>query len=178
MLSRARVVHGDSSFANDVSVVVNNAVCMVPWQSTFIDEMKIMRDRLEASRNPGDLKRGIGGMADVEFLVELLQIRFGASHSSIRHSNVWSALEAMKLCGLVSATEHFELTSAYDFLFRVQARLRIVKNLAIDTIPEKTDEVTKLARRLGFELVAFQETLSRHQKIVRQHYLQILEGCR
>jgi glutamate-ammonia-ligase adenylyltransferase len=178
MLSRARVVHGDSSFANDVSVVVNNAVCMVPWQSTFIDEMKTMRERLIASRNPGDLKRGIGGMADVEFLVELLQIRFGASHSSIRHSNVWSALEAMKLCGLVSATEHFELTSAYDFLFRVQARLRIVKNLAIDTIPEKTDEVTKLARRLGFELVAFQETLSRHQKIVRQHYLQILEGCR
>jgi glutamate-ammonia-ligase adenylyltransferase len=117
-------------------------------------------------------------MADVEFLVELLQIRFGASHSSIRHSNVWSALEAMKLCGLVSATEHFELTSAYDFLFRVQARLRIVKNLAIDTIPEKIEEVTKLARRLGFELVVFQETLSRHQKIVRQHYLQILEGCR
>ena len=178
MLSRARVVHGDPSFANDVSVIVNNAVCMVSWQSSFIDEIKNMRDRLEASRNPSDLKRGSGGMADVEFLVELLQIRFGASHPSIRHSNVWSALEAMKSCGLVSPTEHFELTGAYDFLFRVQGRLRIVQNLAIDTIPDKTEEVTKLARRLGFDLVAFQETLARHQKIVRKHYLQILEGCR
>lgn len=178
MLSRARVVHGDSFFANDVLAVVTNAVCMVPWKSTFIDEVKTMRDRLEASRNPGDLKRGSGGMADVEFLTELLEIRFGASHPSIRQPNVWSALEAMKSCGLVSLTEHFELTSAYDFLLRVQSRLRIVQNLAIDTIPDKTDELTKLARRLGFELVAFQETLSRHQKIIRQHYLQILEGCR
>lgn len=151
---------------------------MVPWQSTFIDEVKTMRDRLEASRNPGDLKRGSGGMADVEFLIEVLQIRFGASHPSIRQPNVWSALEAMKSCGLVSPTEQFELTSAYDFLLRVQSRLRIVQNLAIDTIPDKTDEVTKLARRLGFDLIAFQETLSRHQKIIRQHYLQILEGCR
>lgn len=178
VLSRARVVHGDPSFANDVSLIVDKAVCMVPWQSSFIDEIKNMRDRLEASRNPSDLKRGNGGMADVEFLVELLQIRFGASHPSIRHSNVWSALEAMKSCGLVSPTEHFELTGAYDFLFRVQGKLRIVQNLAIDTIPDKTEEVTKLARRLGFDLVAFQETLSRHQKIVRKHYLQILEGCR
>lgn len=71
MLSRARVVHGDSSFANDVSAIVTNAVCMIPWQRTFIDEVKTMRDRLEASRNPGDLKRGSGGMADVEFLIEL-----------------------------------------------------------------------------------------------------------
>ena len=178
MLSRARVVHGDLFFAKDVSVIVNNAVCLVPWQNSFIDEIKNMRDRLEASRNPSDLKRGSGGMADVEFLVELLQIRFGASHPSIRHPNVWSALEAMKSCDLVSATEYFELTCAYDFLFRVQGRLRIVQNLAIDTIPDKTEEVTKLARRLGFDLIVFQETLSRHQKIVRKHYLQIIEGCR
>ena len=127
MLSRARVVHGDSSFANDVLAVVTNAVCMVPWQSTFIDEVKTMRDRLEASRNPGDLKRGSGGMADVEFLIEVLQIRFGASHPSIRQPNVWSALEAMKSCGLVSPTEQFELTSAYDFLLRVQSRFKILR---------------------------------------------------
>lgn len=178
MLSRARVVHGDSSFASVVSSVINNAVCMVPWKTTFIDEIKSMRDRLESSRNPGDLKRGSGGMADVEFLVELLQIRFGATHPSIMQPNVWGALESMKACGLVSPTEYFELTSAYDFLLQVQGRLRIVNNLAIDSIPDKTEEVVKLARRLGFETVSFLETLSRHQKLTRAHYLQILEGCR
>ncbi len=178
MLSRARIVHGDTFFTSEISSLINKTVCGFVWRPQFIDEIKSMRSKLEASRSSKDLKRGLGGMVDVEFLVELLQIKFGTDHPSIRQANIWASLEALKSCNLISSQEFFELHTAYDFLLKVQSKLRIFKNIAIDSIPEKTDDVQKLAKRLGFELVAFNETLARHQKIVRNHYLQILEGCR
>jgi glutamate-ammonia-ligase adenylyltransferase len=75
VLTRARVVFGDAAFAATVMAAVNVAVYDLPWQPAWIDEIASMRDRLEASRPERDLKRGPGGLADVEFLVQLCQLR-------------------------------------------------------------------------------------------------------
>jgi glutamate-ammonia-ligase adenylyltransferase len=51
--------------------------------------MAAMRERLEASRTLNDLKRGPGGLADVEFLVQRLQLEYGTSQPSVRTPNTW-----------------------------------------------------------------------------------------
>ena len=82
-LTRARVVHGDADFASTVMLAVEEAVHGVEWQSTVADEIVSMRERVEAAGSERDLKRGFGGISDVEFLVQLFRIKYGkAAHRS------------------------------------------------------------------------------------------------
>lgn len=119
------------------------------WGPAVIDEILCMRQRLEQSRNRGDLKRGPGGMMDVEFLVETFQLKYGRAQPNLRQPNLWRALAALESAGLLSAEEHRILKSGYDFLLRVQSRLRIVHNRTLDELPESAAENDKLARRLS-----------------------------
>ena len=54
-----------------------------------------MRERLEASRSDRDLKRGFGGIVDVEFLVQLFQLKYGRRLPALRTTNTWEALDAL-----------------------------------------------------------------------------------
>ena len=127
-----------------------------------------MRERLESQRGPRDLKRGPGGMVDVEFLVQLFQLKYGREQPELRKPNTWEALEALRSAGLLSEEEHFALRDGYDFLRRVQGRLRIVHNRSVDEAPEAPEEREKLARRLGYDAGGrFLADLEKHTKQIR-----------
>src|SRR5262249_44839608 len=122
------------------------------------------------------LKRGPGGLADVEFLVQLFQIKYGRDLPALRQPNTWQALEELRGCGLLSETEQAALSAAYDFLLRVQGRLRIVHNRTIDELPEAPEEIDKLGRRLGYETGSrFLTELERHRTQTRELFLRLVE---
>jgi glutamate-ammonia-ligase adenylyltransferase len=150
-LTRARVVYGDADFGRQVMEVVERAVYQAPWRPEWADEIRGMRERLEASRSERDLKRGFGGIADVEFLVQLFQLKYGRQQPALRTGNTWQALDALKATGLLSEAEHAVLRKGYDFLRLVEGRLRIVHNRSLDELPEALEDLEKLARRLGWE---------------------------
>jgi glutamate-ammonia-ligase adenylyltransferase len=150
-LTRARVVYGDAEFGHEVMDAVVQGAYGVPWQPEFADEIGHMRERLEASRSERDLKRGFGGIVDVEFLVQLIQLKYGRDLPALRTTNTWKALDALQATGLLTAAEHATLCASYDFLRGVESRLRIVHNLSLDELPEAPEDVEKLARRLGLE---------------------------
>lgn len=170
-LTRARVVYGDARFAAEVMAVVNEGAFGRPWQPEWVDEVMAMRERLEASRPERDLKRGPGGLADVEFLVQTIQLEHGGRHEELRQPNTWQALAAMNRAGLLDADEYEGLRAGYDFLLRVQSRLRIVHNRTLDAVPEGAEEVEKLGRRLGYSGSRFLVELDRHRRRVRESYL-------
>jgi glutamate-ammonia-ligase adenylyltransferase len=175
-LTRARVVYGDGEFAAAVREAVVEAAFTQPWKPEQVDEVRDMRARLEASRPVRDLKRGPGGLADVEFLVQMLQLAHGRDLPSLRVSNTWHALASLRAAGLLDPEEHAALKASYDFLLRVQSQLRIVHNRTLDTVPESPEEVEKLARRLGFEsggkLLA---ELDQHRTRTRELYGRLME---
>ena len=71
---------------------------------------------------------------------------------ALRTPNTWEALDALRDAGLVwTAEEHRTLRTGYDFLRLVESRLRIVHNRSLDELPERPEDLEKLARRLGFE---------------------------
>src|SRR5439155_12227225 len=150
-LTRARVVYGAPDFAEQVRQAVAAAAYGLPWRAEYAGEIAAMRERLEASRPARDLKRGPGGLADVEFLVQTMQLKYGNERPALRVPNVWQALAALLEAGLLSEEEREGLQEGYDFLLRVQSRLRIVHNRTLDAVPEAPDEVDKLGRRLGFD---------------------------
>jgi glutamate-ammonia-ligase adenylyltransferase len=171
-LTRARVVLGDADFAT----ALHEAGAAAPWRPEWVDEAIAMRRRLESSRGARDLKRGFGGLADVEFLVQLLRLRYDGDRLDIRKPNTWEALEALRAALLLPAEEYAALRDGYDFLLRVQSRLRIVHNRSVDEVPDSADEVDKLARRLGFEADApFLAELERRTSRIRDAFTRLVE---
>jgi glutamate-ammonia-ligase adenylyltransferase len=150
-LTRARVVYGDTAFGAEVLHAVELAAYQVAWRPELADEIRDMRERLEASGSERDLKRGFGGIVDVEFLVQLFLLKQGRGRPELRKANTWEALDALRATGLLTEGEHLTLRDSYDFLRRVESRLRIVHNRSLDEVPERPEDLETLARRLDFE---------------------------
>ncbi|MBL8794270.1 MAG: bifunctional [glutamate--ammonia ligase]-adenylyl-L-tyrosine phosphorylase/[glutamate--ammonia-ligase] adenylyltransferase, partial [Planctomycetia bacterium] len=185
-LTRARVVYGDAAFGQEVMRAVEKAVYGLPWRPEFADEIADMRERLEESRSERDLKRGFGGIVDIEFLVQLFQLKYGRERPKLRTGNAWAALDALAQEGLLSAADYQALRGDYDFLRQVEARLRIVQNRSLDELPEEPAELEKLARRLGFHCPQegegkaggagpqFRADLERHTTQTRELFLKLV----
>jgi glutamate-ammonia-ligase adenylyltransferase len=175
-LTRARVVHGNADFDKEVMAVVAEGAFRLPWRSEFADEVLSMRQRLEGSRAERDLKRGFGGVVDVEFLVQLFQLKYGRVCPALRTSNTWDALDALQAAGVLDGDDHAALRAGYDFLLRVQSRLRIVHNRSLDAVPGDAHEVEKLARRLGYESgTRFLAEVERHTAYTRGRFLRLVD---
>jgi len=181
-LTRARVVFGDPDFGREVLDAVQRAAYDLPWRPELVDEIRDMRERVEASGSERDLKRGFGGMVDVEFLVQLFRLKYGREMPALRTTNTWEALEALREASLLSSADYETLRTCYDFLRLVESRLRIVHNRSLDELPDEPEDLEKLARRLGIERGAagsagsqFHAELDRHQLRTRDLFLRLLE---
>jgi glutamate-ammonia-ligase adenylyltransferase len=150
-LTRARVVFGDPELGTEVMRAVEQGAYHLSWRPEVADEIRAMRERLEASRSERDLKRGFGGIVDVEFLVQLFQLKYGRDLPALRTPSTWEALDVLRDNGLLTPGEYEILRGAYEFLRLVESRLRIVHNRSLDELPERPEDLEKLARRLGCE---------------------------
>ncbi len=180
-LTRARLVSGDPAFGAEVITAIAGCAYGVPWQPEMLAEIAGMRERLEASRSERSLKRGFGGIADIEFLVQLLQLKYGGAAPDLRATNTWDALAALHAAGRLEADEYGALCSSYDFLREVESRLRIVHNRSLDELPPTPEGLQMLARRLGFEAGPedaghrFLAELERHTSQTRDIFLRVVE---
>ncbi len=150
-LTRARVVFGDAEFGERLVQSIHHQIFELEWKPDIAEEIKSMRSRVEASGSKRDLKRGFGGIIDIEFLTQMFRIKHGLRHPNIREPNTWLALDAIHAEGLISANEHATLRECYDFMRTVEGRLRIFHNRSLDELPEATEDLEKLAKRLGCE---------------------------
>jgi glutamate-ammonia-ligase adenylyltransferase len=150
-LSRARVVRGDAGFTEEVRDAIRGAMLGKGWSPELADEIRGMRQKLEATANARSLKRGPGGIVDVEFVVQLLQLKYGSEHPAVLEPNVWDALDALETAGVLPAADAAGLRAGYSFLRLVEARLRIVTDRPLTEVPENPGDLAKLAHRLGFE---------------------------
>jgi len=181
-LTRARVVFGDVDFARQVAAVVEQGAYHIDWKPEVIDDIRDMRVRLEESGSERDLKRGVGGIIDIEFLVQMFRLKYGGRHAALRSPNTWATLDALRELGLLTAGEYDALRACFDFLRLVESRLRIVHNRSLDELPESPEDLEKLARRLGCEAGlgtsagdSFLEILDQHTRRTRELFLHILE---
>jgi len=170
-LTRARPIHGDETFTSEVMAAVRRAMLGAAWGQDVAAEIRSMRQRLEASAPARSLKRGIGGMTDVEFVTQAFQLHHGREMPDVCRTNTWECLDALRKAGLLSDGDHNNLSSGYSFHRLAEARLRIVTNRPLNEYPDDPQELEKLARRMGFTSGAeFQSTLSQHASDIRQTF--------
>ncbi|MCW8129931.1 MAG: bifunctional [glutamate--ammonia ligase]-adenylyl-L-tyrosine phosphorylase/[glutamate--ammonia-ligase] adenylyltransferase [Planctomycetota bacterium] len=146
-LTRARFVAGDERVAERALHVIRSAVYSPLKSTSLAQEVLDMRRRLQDTAEAGDLKRGKGGLVDIEFLVQYLQLIHGPAFPPLRQANTKEALKAMIKHKKIAAADGTLLLEAYEFYCRMANRVRIVHGLSANRLPSTKEELQKLALR-------------------------------
>jgi len=172
-LVKLRPIAGDLAFGDDLVRLRDHIVFAGrPFDVAAFRAMRDRQVRQLASPSHFNAKLSPGGLVDVEYLVQGLQITHGHRDASVRATNSLGALSALEALGVVSADEYIRMCDAYVFLRRLIDALRVVRGNARDlTVPDSdTEEFAFLARRLGFahDSTALHDDLTRHTQQVRE----------
>jgi glutamate-ammonia-ligase adenylyltransferase len=123
-----------------------------------LEEIKHMRHRVETERGDQqhadlEFKTGPGGLMDVEFLTQALQLRHGHAHPPLRIAHTLAVLNRLTALGIIEEEQSAALRRNYVFLRRIESVLRRVENTSVSRIPTDDHEQQRLAKRLGFPTV-------------------------
>ncbi|MGD9636655.1 MAG: hypothetical protein AB7G28_26150 [Pirellulales bacterium] len=173
-LCKARVVLGSPAAAEYAMQAVAAAAFGPPWKREYAAEIRAMRSRLEETASERNLKRGAGGTVDIEFLVQMLQLKHGGADPAVRCPGTLDALEAFESGGYLSGDDAEYLRRGYRFQRSVEARIRLMNSTGRHELPDNPKDLAKLAYLLGYgdaaELVAeaehiFAENRARFNRI-------------
>ena len=123
-------------------------------------EIRRIKARVEAERIPRGtdralhLKLGPGGLSDVEWTVQLLQLQHGHAIGGLRTTRTLAALDAAVDAGLMEAPDAAALRASWLFAARIRNAIMLVRGRPSDTFPAKHDELTAVARLLGYKPAA------------------------
>ncbi|BCA81018.1 bifunctional [glutamate--ammonia ligase]-adenylyl-L-tyrosine phosphorylase/[glutamate--ammonia-ligase] adenylyltransferase [Desulfuromonas sp. AOP6] len=154
-LTKARVVVGPETLAHRIAELTEHIVYERPLPETLREEICRLRNRMEseiaregASRL--NIKTGRGGLVDVEFIAQYLQLLHGGRSKALRVTNTLKALEVLHRKELLSDDDFDALDSGYKFLRRLENKLRLVHDQSISELSSDRTYLLKLARRLGY----------------------------
>lgn len=174
-LLKARPSAGDRDLGERYVDSVRPFVWSAADHPTFVEDAQSMRRRVE-SHVPAriaerELKLGPGGLRDVEFSVQLLQLVHGRSDVMLRSANTLEALEALATWGYVGRDDASTLAEAYRFLRTLEHRIQLHRLRRTHTMPDDESDLRRLGRSLGFRqdpVVELVQTWHRHAKQVRR----------
>jgi glutamate-ammonia-ligase adenylyltransferase len=154
-LTRARLVGGDPGLGRSVRRLIRELLYGPTAPAPDLKELRMLRERMERElgrETPGrlHLKFGRGGLVDVEFITQALQLVHGARHPSIRRPNTLHAIRGLGRGGLLSGEDAQTLESHYRFLRRVSAGLRLFGARPADTLEPAGPIPGRLARSLDY----------------------------
>ena len=138
---------------------------------------RIERDLLGAEDLHRNVKLGFGGIREVEFIVQTLQVLHGARHAFLQERNTLEALGALAELEILPRKEVDALRSAYIFLRGVEHRLQIVREQQTHTLPAKSEDRYLLAKSMGLDSVeAFDQRYGEQTVAVREIFHRLLQS--
>jgi glutamate-ammonia-ligase adenylyltransferase len=180
-LVKLRPIAGDPQLGRDIVALRDTLI--YSGEMFDVGAMRGMRQRQQRQLvTPGtfNAKLSPGGLVDVEYLVQGLQITHGSNRPELRLTNTLQAVAALEDAGVLKAGDAVGLCEAYNFLRQLIGALRVVRGNAKDlTVPgAETEEFAYLARRLGYEedLARLSADLTRHTKSVLELSSRLLGG--
>lgn len=151
-LLKARTVAGDADLGRAYEEAVNPLVWGAVERERFVEDAQAMRRRVEehvpAAEADRQIKLGVGGLRDVEFTVQLLQLVHGRSDPSIRSPNTLTALAALAAGGYVGRSDAAQLAVCYRFLRAVEHRVQLYRLRRTHLMPTAEGDLRRLARSL------------------------------
>ncbi len=178
---KARAVIGDAALRAEVEGVIERFVYARPLADGEVAEIHRLRMRMERElagdeSSEYNIKTGRGGIVDIEFLVQMLQLRYGHDLPAVRERATRHALQALARAGVVPPADAASLEKSYAFLRALTNRLRIERDQPVEALERAGEGLAALARRLGYEggneevSRRLLEDYARHRERVRSLY--------
>jgi len=154
MMTRCRVVFDSENFARSALDKVTSSVYQEFDESHLRSEIANMRklvvDELGSQRGKYDLKRGEGGIMDIDFLTHYLQLLYGCKDKSLRTTSTRQALRKLTEAGKINIENSDCLLDAYNYLKTIESHLRVFDMKSISTFSKDADEITGLVRSMNY----------------------------
>lgn len=155
-LIKARAVAGSESLRQRFEALAQEVAFRRHLDADALYSLRRMKQQLEEREVAQGLaerqvKQGYGGIRDIEFTVQLLQLVYGVENPRLRVASTLGALEALAQEGILSEEEREVLEQSYLFLRRVEHLLQIQGEVPQQTLPEAPEELERLARRMGYQ---------------------------
>ncbi|HEV7281601.1 MAG TPA: hypothetical protein VGN57_15475 [Pirellulaceae bacterium] len=144
-LLKARVIAGPAEWREGVAILVEEAVRGVPWRREFAESIRLLRYRMEENATDRNLKRGSGGTVDIEFAVQMLQLKAAEERPESLVPGTLEAIEALKSAGSLADDLARTLAENYRFLRTVESCLRLMNASARHDLPQDEGELKRLA---------------------------------
>jgi glutamate-ammonia-ligase adenylyltransferase len=175
--SRRRVVAGHGVFADRLVRRIDAFVAGTGLTDEQAREMAAIRERMEKEK-VGDrlsIKRSSGGIVDIEFIAQLLQIKHGSAHPGVRSANTLAALVALERAGVLRQVEGEDLRSAFGLLRTVEKVLRRQDEQGRTWLPTEEVALSALARATKFGskellLKALRRAMERSREIFATYF--------
>ncbi|HZI97109.1 MAG TPA: bifunctional [glutamine synthetase] adenylyltransferase/[glutamine synthetase]-adenylyl-L-tyrosine phosphorylase [Actinomycetales bacterium] len=154
-LLKARPVAGDAALGQEYLSAIGPLVWQAADRDHFVEDVQSMRRRVEAHVPADDVERqlklGPGGLRDVEFSLQLLQLVHGRTDSTLRAANTFEALAVLSERGYVGRDDAAALDTAYRFLRVLEHRVQLYRMRRTHVLPTADDDLRRLARASGLE---------------------------
>jgi len=177
-LIKARVVAGSKELAASFEAYTAEIVYERLLPDNLAEEIYRLRQRMEKELGKEDarhrnIKTGRGGMVDVEFIAQYLQLLHGRDRPSLHCRNTLDTLSELRSETLLSEKDYENLTSGYKFLRRLENKLRLVYDQSVNELTSDPASLTKLARHLGYE-----DTMGQPEKLFLEEYADTTQTIR
>lgn len=153
---KARPVAGSTELGEEFLSMIRPFVFRKYLDFTAIEEIKSMKEKIDLSllrRNPDaiDVKLGAGGIREIEFFCQALQLIHAGKDTLIRERNTLKTLSALLSRKYMKEDEELSLRQAYKFLRDLEHRIQIVEGRQSQAIPASPEALERLARMMGFK---------------------------
>jgi len=174
-LVRAEVLAGDAELGAALMTEIDTRRWPAEGVSRAqLSEIRKLKARVEAERLPRGAdpakhtKLGPGGLADVEWTVQLLQLQHAHAHPELRSSRTVTALRAARDLGLLDAVDAGHLEAAWLLASRIRNQIMLVRGRGSDSLPADTRELAALAELLGYGPAEASHLLADYRRITRR----------
>src|ERR1700761_1638311 len=153
-LLKARPAAGDMALGQEYHDLVTPMIWQAAQRENFVEDVQAMRRRVEKTlppdQAPREIKLGPGGLRDIEFAVQLLQLVHGRTDESLRSPTTLAGLAALAEGGYVAREDARDLADAYRFLRQVEHLLQLYQLQRTHTLPEDPAVLRRLGRALRY----------------------------
>jgi glutamate-ammonia-ligase adenylyltransferase len=174
-LLKARPVAGDPELGAQYTEALGPLVWQAAERENFVADVQKMRRRvvenIPVAEVERELKLGPGGLRDVEFAVQLLQLVHGRADASLRSGTTLDALAALAAGGYVGRSDAAQLEEAYRFLRSMEHRIQLYRLRRTHLVPEAEEDQRRLGRSLGLRadpVAELNREWKRHAAVVRR----------
>ncbi|GGZ97612.1 glutamate-ammonia-ligase adenylyltransferase [Streptomyces subrutilus] len=174
-LLKARAVAGDVELGAAYIEAISPLVWQAAERENFVVDVQKMRrrvvDNIPAAQVDRELKLGPGGLRDVEFAVQLLQLVHGRSDATLHSGSTLDALHALAAGGYVGRADAAQLGDAYRFLRAMEHRIQLYRLRRTHLVPQDEADLRRLGRSMGLRtepVAELNKAWRRHASVVRR----------